>query len=270
MAIKRLEVSNPDYTPLHLTTMTVHSSYTQRRHDVSVYQQATSGKDLPIIILLHGVYGSHWVWLQLGGVDKVYEELKSSHQIEDFILVMPSDGGFQDGSAYLPTLNNGDYEGWIMHDLLDAVKGNLTSASDLSRLYITGLSMGGYGALRLGAKYASRFSGISAHSAITQLPQIQQFTDTDLEAYQCSTPHESDLLHWFKVNSLHLPPLRFDCGQEDELYEGNANLHKNLQELGVDHNFQTFPGGHSWDYWHKYIAHTLLYFTQIEHSIKHH
>lgn len=269
MTIRRLEQSDPNFTALKCQYMTVHSSNTGRRHDISLYIDDGVSPHTPIIILLHGVYGSHWVWQHLGGVDKVYETLRKQHGLERFVLVMPSDGGLLDGSAYLPTLAYGDFEKWIMDDVLQSVTNSLPCLSEKSAVYLSGLSMGGYGALRLGAKYAERISGISAHSAITELTQLKLFSDCQLSHYQCQNDYESQLIYWFKKNLSQLPPLRFDCGKEDELYSGNYALHKQLNELNISHQFESFAGGHSWDYWHKHVADSLLFFSQIEASKKH-
>ncbi|TBR38272.1 ATPase [Marinomonas agarivorans] len=264
MAIQRLEISNPKYTPENTQLVTVYSSHLQRRHDISIYNINTKANDVPIIILMHGVYGNHWVWMHLGGVHQVYESLKQKHQLGEFILVMPSDGGLHEGSAYLPTMKHGNYEQWIMDDVVNATIATTESASQNSPLYLTGLSMGGYGALRLGAKFAKQIKGISAHSSITELSQINEFTDTPLSLYQCADQNEADLLSWFKQNKSQLPPLRFDCGEEDTLFQGNLALHQALLAENISHQFDRFAGAHSWEYWHQHIEQTFRFFNSIE------
>lgn len=263
MTIKRLEVSNPAYTPDNTQFLTIHSSHLGRRHDVSVYNVNAQGQNVPVIFLLHGVYGNHWVWMHLGGVHLVYEALKRTHHLQEFVLVMPSDGGLQDGSAYLPT-KHGNYEQWLMEDVLDAVIQSVPCVSDSSRIYLTGLSMGGYGALRLGAKYSEQISGISAHSSITKIEQMSDFTITPLELYHCDNKEQNKLLFWFQKNAATLPPLRFDCGTEDPLFTANVELHQNLEKLNIAHQFEAFPGEHSWTYWHQQIEKTFLFFHHLE------
>lgn len=268
MTIKRLEVSNPEYTPNNTQFLTIHSSHLERRHDVSIYNVNAKGENVPIIILMHGVYGNHWVWTNLGGIDKVYEQVKAQQGIKDFILVMPSDGGLHDGSAYLPTLNNGNYEQWIMDDVLSAVIETVPNATTQSNLYLSGLSMGGYGALRLGMKYADKVAGISAHSSITKLPEINLFTDINLANYECENSEEANILywvkHWLKTDKTNLPPLRFDCGKNDILFQGNVAFNKALNELAIDHQFDIFDGEHAWQYWHEHVAKTFVFFDQQE------
>lgn len=267
MSIQRLEVSNPVYTPENTQYLTIHSSHLKRRQDVTIYNVNAKGKHVPIIILMHGVYGNHWVWTHLGGIDKVFEDIKASHSINEFILVMPSDGGLLDGSAYLPTISHGNFEKWIMEDVLTAVIETVENADNQSNLYLSGLSMGGYGALRLGFKYADKVKAISVHSAITKLAEMRLFTDVDLSNYRCENSEESNIIYWGEKGLSHnkmLPALRFDCGTDDTLYPGNIAFAYALSSLNIKYQFNSFKGSHTWEYWHTHIANTFLFFDQQE------
>lgn len=263
MTILRLEKSNPDYSRENTTTLTIHSSHINRRQDVSVYHQPSNNQNIPIVILLHGVYGSNWVWMDLGGVHRVYDQLKQQG-LSEFILVMPSDGGLWDGSSYLPLVDHGNYESWIVDDVMSAVVDNIDGASNKSNVYITGLSMGGFGALKLGAKYPEKFSGISAHSSVTSLEDLQQFIDNPVSDYQCKNDQEANLLYWLEKNQQSLPPLRLDCGIDDTLYNSNKVLVKAMEQLKIPHQFEALQGEHEWPYWHKNVAKTFHFFHELE------
>ena len=268
MAVIRIEQSNPEYLPEHFQLLTVQSSHLNRRCDISVFNAHPDGKDLPIVILLHGVYGNQWVWSGLGGVHKAYSAEYAKGSLTKMMLVMPSDGGFYGGSAYLPLANGENYEKWIVEDVIDAVIKCNPAASAASNIYIAGLSMGGYGALRLGAKYPNIFQGISAHSSITNIQEMAQFVDEDLSLYNTHLTHESDILHWLKVNKTHLPPIRFDCGTEDTLYSGNLKFNEQLKQLGIPAQLESLPGSHSWEYWHQHVIKTFQFFDGIERTLK--
>lgn len=261
MAILRTEVSNPLFTPDNVTLLTLHSSHIDGRRDVSVYGSNSTSNNVPIIILLHGVYGSHWVWMHSGGVHLVYEQLRRSG-LHEFLLVMPSDGGLWDGSGYLPLTDQGNYEQWIVEDVITGVCDTISCASERSKVFISGLSMGGYGALRLGAKYPNRFSGISAHSAVTSLADLQTFINHSVAQYQTSFERESELVYWLQKNKTQLPPLRFDCGRDDPLINSNRTLAKSLKDLGINCDYEEFDGGHEWSYWHTHVAQTLRFFEK--------
>lgn len=263
MPIKQLEVSNPLYTPDHLTLITVHSSFINGRRDISVFNAHSKSKNLPVVLLLHGVYGNNWVWMSLGGVHKVYQRLQQEG-LSEFVLVMPSDGGLWDGSGYLPLKGHGDFEKWITEDVKDAVIQTVDGVSDESNWYISGLSMGGYGALRLGAKYPSEYKGISAHSSITCLEDFKHFIDYPIENYCCEYEFESNLMHWFGKNKETLPPLRLDCGQQDPLFESNKTLVDQLKNEKINCHVEWLEGRHEWAYWHNNVEKTLHFFDKLE------
>ncbi len=267
MTILRSEQSNPVYSRPNTQTLTLNSSYLNRRQDVTIYNPYSDAKDLPVILLLHGVYGNNWVWMDLGGVHLVYEQLRRQG-LSEFVLVMPSDGGIWEGSAYLPLGRSGDFEKWIIDDVLSAVQDTVSSVSAESNLYITGLSMGGYGALRLGCKYAHMFKGISAHSSITKISDMAHFTQQDLNSYQTANINESDILYWCQQNKEQLPPLRLDCGKQDPLFNSNQDFSNTLCEASIKHQFDIYEGDHDWVYWHQHIATTMKFFDAIEHESK--
>ena len=118
-------------------------------------------------------------------------------EIEPMLIAMPSDGLWGDGSAYFPH-NSLNFEKWIAEDVISAVKENITWVTDESPIYISGLSMGGYGALRIGAKYPNTFNGISGHSSITDIPQMKLFVEEGKSSSELSDVDKycSKLLGW--------------------------------------------------------------------------
>ncbi|MCL1065653.1 alpha/beta fold hydrolase [Shewanella olleyana] len=264
MTVNSLEVSPLTLSSNNFVTITAYSSHLNGRGDISVYRQATQSSNVPIIILLHGVYGSHWVWSQLGGVEQVYQNLRQQG-LSEFVLVMPSDGGHYEGSGYLP-FQHADYESWIVEDVISAVINTQAMCSDKSNIYISGLSMGGYGALRLGAKYPHVFSGISAHSSITHIEDFTNFVDSKtLDSLKQTTDiYAGDVFTTLNQHKSTLAPLRLDCGKDDPLFTANYQLVKRLIKADIDHTFDIFDGGHSWDYWHQHVAKTFAFFANIE------
>jgi enterochelin esterase-like enzyme len=264
MTINRLEVSPLNSCDDNFVTITAYSSHLNGRGDITVYCQATQSTNVPIIILLHGVYGSHWVWSQLGKVEQVYQNLRQQG-LSEFVLVMPSDGGHFEGSGYLP-FNHADYESWVVEDVISAVIDTQPMCSDKSNIYISGLSMGGYGALRLGAKYPKVFSGISAHSSITNIEDFTDFVDRKtLDSLQKNTDvYDGDVFTTLNENKSTLAPLRLDCGKDDPLFTANSRLVRQLITANINHTFEIFDGGHSWEYWHQHVAKTFAFFANLE------
>lgn len=141
------ETSNPLFERANVGFITVKSPNLKGRGDICVFVPDVAGAiNLPIVILLHGVYGSAWVWSQKAGAHITASQMIKENQIQPMILAMPSDGLWGDGSAYLPH-HQCNFEQWIAHDVFHAVLENIPAASVQSKIFISGLSRGGFGAL---------------------------------------------------------------------------------------------------------------------------
>jgi len=260
-SFRTIELSNPQYETAGLRWLTVKTPHLKGRGDICLWipEVADDKTNLPIYILLHGVYGSAWVWAMKGGAHVTAQELVSSKQIKPAIVAMPSDGLWQDGSAY--SQHNGyNFAKWITEDVPTAIRENIPQAGNASKLCIGGLSMGGYGALMLGCKQPTLFAAVSGHSSITQLKEMSLFVEDDLKGYReaGTTENVSEVVN--KVGKI--PPLRFDCGVDDPLIEGNRELHNYLVEQDIDHIYEEYAGGHEWPYWQEHVAKTLRFFDQ--------
>ena len=218
-------------------------------------------RDVPLLILLHGVYGCQWNWWLNGSIDKVVTEMLREGNTVPMMIAMPSDGLWGDGSGYVPHAH-ANYERWIVDDIPRCLR-ELFPRLHQEKFLLAGLSMGGFGALRLGMKYAARVQGVSAHSSVTKITQLSQFIPFSAEVFQYAGEIETDLLHWAKVNHDKLPPIRFDCGTEDSLIDANRELHSALLELRVPHTYEEFPGGHDWPYWTEHVRSTLAFCKQV-------
>ena len=243
--------------------LTIYSPSLRGRGDVSVFAPAECDmlESVPVVLLLHGVYSSHWAWFFKGKAHRAAGSLIAARQIRPMLLVSPSDGLFEQGSGYL-NHSGRDYESWIVNDVLGRLPDAFPCVNRNSPVFVTGLSMGGYGALRLGAKYPSLFRGISAHSAVVSIDDLDTFLCKPFPKEEL--PHEeTDLLRWFVAHRSVLPPTRLDCGTGDPLLEANRRFHRELQLQHIDHLYAEFSGAHDWEYWSAHIADSLLFFEQI-------
>jgi len=256
---RTIRTSDPRFEKDNLRIVTVKSSALKRRGDITLYVPPDRNSDVPVVLLLHGVYGSHWSWSLGGGVHLTAQRMIESGEIQPMVLAMPSDGLWGDGSGYLPHLM-ADYEQWIVNEVPEAVKIIVKEATDQSPFFISGLSMGGFGALRLGGKYAAFFQGISAHSAITNFEQMEQFVEEKLTEYNVEKQNYSAVGALIDKD---LPPLRFDCGLSDPLLDANRTLHDQLVSFGVSHRYEEFEGGHEWAYWEEHVKDSLRFFDAI-------
>ena len=243
-----------------LRHVTVKSSALRHRADLSLFvpEEGEGKTGLPVVILLHGVYGSHWSWALNAGAHLTAARMISKGEIPPLVLAMPSDGLWGDGSAYVAHRDQ-DFERWVVEEVPLAASEACAMVSEDSPRFISGLSMGGFGALRLGARHGERFGGISAHSSITKVEHFAGFVEEPLASYEAVEQSPSALSAIVDHRDT-LPPLRFDCGVDDSLLEANRELHAALESAGIEHVYEEFPGGHEWPYWEEHLQETLKFF----------
>jgi S-formylglutathione hydrolase FrmB len=257
---RTIDVSDSRFECDGLRCVTVKSRALRGRGDLTVW----APDDAPpsgLIILLHGVYGSHWSWALQGGAHRTARQLVERGDIPPFALAMPSDGLRGDGSGYLRHADGVDFEHWIADEVPTAARLAMPAVREDTPLFIAGLSMGGFGALRIGAKRHDRFAGISGHSSITHLAQMTAFIEEDLATFGAK-PADASVLDAIVAAGDALPPLRFDCGAADPLIDDNRELHRALLARDIAHTYQEYPGGHEWAYWEAHVADTLRFFAR--------
>ncbi|MBN7813360.1 esterase family protein [Algoriphagus sp. H41] len=257
---RSVEISDTAYERDGLRFLTLKSPNLQGRGDVCLFvPQVVEGlTGLPIYILLHGVYGSAWVWAMKGGAHTTAKRLMESGEIRPAIIAMPSDGLWGDGSGYL--VHHGrDFSKWITQDVPQAIRQYIPCAGPNSKICLGGLSMGGYGALRLGLGQPESYSAISVHSAITRFEEMSLFVEERLDSYGRSG-QSNDVVDLIKDRKVQWPPIRFDCGVDDELVAGNRLLHRQLCDLGIAHEYEEYAGGHEWSYWREHVEKSFRFF----------
>lgn len=263
---RTIEQSNPDFSPNYLRFITVKTDSLKGRGDIITYipdlPTIAELSNLPVIILLHGVYGSAWSWPFNTGVHHKAQHLIAQKSIHPCIIAMPSDGLWGDGSGYLPH-SGYNFEQWIANDLPDVLRQCIPAVTKKSSFYISGNSMGGFGALHLGITYPDIFKAVSAHSAITDIEQMGLFVEESIGSYHSKYHQILNIFKLAEANRDNLPQLRFDCGKNDLLIQHNRKLHKQLAESGIPHDYIERDGEHDWRYWEQQITDTLLYFNTL-------
>lgn len=269
MTFRTIEMADASLTPPGFRFVTVKSKALHQRADVTIYLPSEFAhlENLPVVTLLHGVYGSHWSWTYQGGAHLTAAGLMHEGEICPMVLVMPSDGLWGDGSGYVKHANQ-DFERWIVEEVPELAAQVCTACSSQSPQCIAGLSMGGFAALRLAARYPERYRAASAHSALTDLSQLDPLIEESRTSWAADAQSTSVLTALQTANSP-LPALRLDCGLSDALLEANRRLHRSLQKLSIAHEYQEFEGGHDWHYWRTHIAQSLQFFSNTLQSASH-
>ena len=205
----------------------------------------------PVLMQLHGLTDDAEAWIHLSNLVRHVTGLP-------LVVVLP-DGGT---SGYVNWKDSGRlhkarYEDLLMRDI-PAHLARAFNVSD-SPWAIGGLSMGGYGAMRLGLKYPDRFCSIYAHSSAFHLHEMLDPALVERPVEDASVFHLADAL---AVRD-DIPAIAFDCGTEDRLIDTNRRFHEHLQTLNIAHHYAEFPGGHEWDYWDLHVREALAQHAQV-------
>jgi len=263
---RSFEISDPTYERDDLRHVTVRSAALGGRGDVTFFVPGALRADapVPLAVLLHGAYGSHWAWALQGGAHHTARRMMAAGTLPPMVLAMPSDGLAADSTAYIAH-GDVDYASWIVRDIKAIAMRVHPAITPASPLCITGLSMGGFGALHLGLRYPEHFAAVSAHSAVTDVARRfgQGLSPSRAEIHRLRADASLSVLHWAKRHRDELPPFRFDCGSDDALCRENRDLASALTAEGIAHTYDEFAGGHDWAYWQTHLEDSLRFFAQV-------
>lgn len=249
----------------------LHSEFLPAPVSVNVITPAdyTHEQTYPLLYLLHGYSEDFTQWSQITDLQKVADEY-------GFIIANPD--GFR--SFYMNSLSHtsSQYESFFFEDLVPFLHNEYNINNE--QIFISGLSMGGFGALHLMLANSGYFTAVGSTSGAVEFEYpfwreiSHQFLGdsrlaNDLELILGS--HKTQPNKWkiysltnrtneFSKNSV---PLFLDVGTEDPLYEMNVRLSKRLREQGVPVHFLTKPGGHDNNYWSHSIYYHLNFYKNI-------
>lgn len=214
----------------------------------------------PVLYLLHGLGGDYTDWTTRSNVAEYSRTLP-------LIIVMPDAGNqwytnADDGSAR--------YEDYIVTDLqADVVKKYRTVNSRYGRA-IAGLSMGGFGALKLALKRPAGFAVVGSFSgafAATRDGELERLIGgAEAERMRSifgppgsTTRQQNDLFALAAaLKPAAAPYVYIDCGIADNsLIAANREVAAALHKAGVAYEYHEVPGAHTWDYWDRRIREFL-------------
>jgi S-formylglutathione hydrolase FrmB len=223
----------------------------------------------PVLYFLHGLGENEQILLNSGGWDLI-QDLWDQKRIGEFLIATPA----ADRSFHI---NSRDgrvrYEDFFIKEFLPFIESHYPIRSDRAHRGITGVSMGGYGALRFAFRYPQLFGSVSVHSAalIATLPRIQMpGTQENALSFALGGAFGNpfDPAFW-KRNSpftivrdsprpvgMHI---YFDCGTEDDygFNVGAQAFHELLVSRGIAHEFHLYPGGHNEVYFAQHLPASL-------------
>lgn len=215
-----------------------------------------AGTPLKTLWLLHGLSGDHSLWLR----NTCIERYAAAYNVA---VVMPN----VDRSWYTNTAYDVRYFDFVSDELPKLYKKLFADASDAREDNIVGgLSMGGYGAMKLALNLPDRYSAcisLSGSLDITRknrpydLGEWRSIFGLDLESALDLEGTSHDLFALLRkkaAEGVSFPDIYMWCGTEDSLITVNDSFDALLTELGIPHVYETSEGDHSWRWWDMHIV----------------
>lgn len=212
-----------------------------------------SGKDYPVLYLLHGAGGDEEAWSDLGRATQILDNLIASGEAQPMIVVMPNGNVAQEAAPgessegmpqpvfMMPRTMDGGYEA-SFRDVIDFVEANYRAKADKKNRAIAGLSMGGFHSLHISRYYPETFDYVGLFSPVI-LPRgnptspVYQDLDQTLTA-QKDNGYE---LYWIGI------------GKDDFLFDEVTAYRGRLDRLKVPYTYLETEGGHEWPLWRDYL-----------------
>ena len=233
--------------------------------------ESSKGTKYPVLYFLHGLGENEQTLLRSGGWGLI-EDLRQQDKVGDFLMVAPEGRG----SFFIDAAGTGDrYEKFFLSEFLPYVETHFRIIRDRRHRGVTGLSMGGFGALRFAFAHPEVFASVSAQSPalITETPQQVNADLRDAgplaRVLGNAFGNPVDVAHWNANNPLNLAQrnrialkteaIYFNCGEQDEFgfAEGASKLHKQLTAMGLLHEFHLYPGSHDAEYFLSHLHETM-------------
>lgn len=237
----------------------------------STYQ--TGATKYPVVYLLHGGSGAYDDWHKKVSKPGLVEAMSAQY---DLIIVTP---GVGPASYYFdsPIMDSVRYETYISSELIPHIDKSYRTLAQKESRAITGLSMGGHGAMMISAKHPELFAAAGSMSGVMNIDTRMWKVPEDFRALRVQSQQEMlgknlnydspkfslftavGLVDRMKKNGL---ALIIDCGVDDFLIETNRQIHQLLLENETPHEYTERPGAHTWQYWTEALPVHLLFFDK--------
>ena len=226
---------------------------------IKPYSYKKKYKKFPVVYLLHGYSGDYSNWI------KKVPEIKKYADEDEMIIVCP-DGAFASWYFDSPVDEKIKYETFISEEVPHYIDSAYKTIADRNHRAITGLSMGGHGALFLAWRHAKFFGaagsmsgGVDLNESKNKFQIVNVLGDTVL--------HADNWINYSVINVIdakpaNQPALIIDDGIDDIFIGENRMLHQKLLKLKIPHTYIERPGAHNWEYWGYAVNFQLLFFKK--------
>lgn len=214
-------------------------------------------EQFPVVYLLHGADGSYRDWPSKADLDDLASEYG--------VIIACPDG--QDSWYFdSPIDPKMQFETFVTQELVGYVDGHYRTLPERRYRAITGLSMGGHGALWCAWRHPDVFGACGSMSGGVD---ISQFPDR-WNIHKRLGAYADNKQRWQDHSVISLVPklkdgqqaIIIDDGSEDFFYKVNCELHDALLKAKISHDFTIRPGNHSWTYWVNSLDYHMLFFAK--------
>lgn len=215
----------------------------------------------PALYLLHGLSDDHTIWLRRTSIER-YAAARN------LAVIMPAVAR----SFYQDMVSGPNYWSFISEELPRLMESFFPISSERRDRFAAGLSMGGYGAMRLGLVHPERYAAVASLSGALDMVrrareagrQGSALTRAELEAMfgpklvvEGTTADLFHLAHLRAMSDGPKPQLYVACGTEDFILHDTRKFKQHLDSLHIGHTYEESPGAHEWGYWDQQIQRVL-------------
>ena len=230
----------------------------------------------PVLYYLHGLGDNEQSFSRSGGWALI-EDLRAQGKIGDFLIVAPE--GF--ASFYINSADGNErYSDFFLREFMPYIEKKYRVLPGREARAITGISMGGFGALRFAFAYPDLFSAVSAQSAALiletpeQLNAMAQERSEMADAFAALLGNPINIAHWKANDPFSLArknkaaskkmAIYFNSGQTDDFgfEHGAAALDKQLSSEGITHEYHPYPGGHNMNYFLSHLGEVIEFHSR--------
>lgn len=201
----------------------------------------------PTVYLLHGYSGYYDDWHK--------REPKLQHYAREYgIIIITPEGNFDRWYIDSPVDTASKYGTYIGFEVPEWIDASFRTKRDRKYRAITGLSMGGHGALTIAADHSYRFGAAGSMSGVLDLRPYDNEWNLksllgDIEVKPSIWFLNSFYGKVFRLDPNTQPAFILDCGISDRHLKVNMKVHELMTEKNIEHQFSIMPGEHTWDYW---------------------
>lgn len=235
-----------------------------RNTDINVVipQRSTSGeigiknnakdKQYKTLLLLHGLSDDNTIWLRRTSIERYATE-------RGIAVVLPS----ADRSFYTDMKYGDKFYTYISSEVLKIAREYLPLSYKREDNFVAGISMGGYGALKIGLRNPDKFSACAGLSSVVDVKKLIKCHASQL--LECVfgaegiVPDQDDLFKLVEKceNETQKPRIYMGVGKQDFLYEENVLFKEFIKKKGFDFTYKEAKGAHNWEFWDEHIQHVL-------------